>query len=60
MIISVISRLKKVKYLPKSNVTASLKVFLSVKLTECLARDDVACRISLKLVLKYVYDNVVH
>ena len=60
MIISVISRLIKVKYLPKSNVTASLKVFLSVKLTECLARDDVACRISLKLVLKYVYDNVVH
>ena len=60
MIVSAISRLIKVKYLPKSNVTASLKVFLSVKLTECLARDDVACRISLKLVLKYVYDNVVH
>ena len=47
------SMLFKYKDLPKSKVIASLKVFRSVKLTECLARDDVACRISLKLVLKH-------
>ena len=37
--------------LPKSKVTASLNVFLSVKLIECFASEVVACRISLKLVL---------